>query len=361
MLAAALYQTVYLIIVLVLTVYLINKYMKVDFMDTDRGLLSGRIIALWLTVFLILFIGLRPLSYVFVDMTNYNAQYNVFLKGKPFEFTWEVSNFIFDNLFSFWESALLPIKYFFLLVATVYFGGIFWACRKIFPDDMALALLVYLGAFSTFSYGTNGIKAGAAASVFLLALAYRDNLKLSVAFLILSLGFHHAMAAPVGVFILAYFIKNKDYYLYGWIICLVMAALHITFFQSLFASFSEDKRYLVVDVAKEVEVSGFRPDFILYSAIPIFLGYYLTKKHDIDSEDYNFMWNVYTGTNIIFLLCTYGSFINRIAYLSWLMYPIVLIYPFLYFDLGERQHRYLRYAVLGHLAFTLFMSFIYYA
>lgn len=111
----------------------------------------------------------------------------------------------------------------------------------------------------------------------------------------------------------------------------------------------------------ENAVSGFRPDFIIYSAIPIFLGEYLVRKLQIDSEEYDFLWKVYVATNAVFLLCTYASYINRIAYLSWLMYPFVLVYPFLNEDLGEKQYSYLKYVVYGHLGFTLFMSFIYYA
>ena len=140
----------------------------------------------------------------------------------------------------------------------------------------------------------------------------------------------------------------------------MLAAAHITYFQSLFSGFTDEHgaNYLTVD-NQEKFVSGFRPDFIIYSAIPIFVGYYLIGKQKIKSPYYNFLWCVYTLTNSVFLLCTYGSFINRIAYLSWLMYPFVLLYPFVNAYWHERQHQYLRYAVYGHLGFTLFMVLIY--
>ena len=219
-----------------------------------------------------------------------------------------------------------------------------------------------MGAFSTFSYGTNGIKAGAAASIFLLAIAYRDNKWLCISFLVASLGFHHSMAAPIAVFVMAYFVKDSRYFLFAWILSLVLAALHVTYFQELFAGLTDKQGagYLSLESHGIRWVSGFRPDFILYSAIPIFLGYHIIRKYDIEDELYGFMWNIYTGTNAIFLLCTYGTFINRIAYLSWLMLPFVLLYPFLHCDLGENHYRFLRYVVYGHLGFTLFMSFVYY-
>jgi len=318
--------------------------------------------ALWLlALFVIFFIGLRPVSGVFNDMGAYNTFYNVNL-GNQFTWSWYTGNYIFDNILPFFSSNKIPVEFYFLLIAAIYFSGIAWASRKMFPNDTLLAFVMYLGAFSTFTYGTNGIKAGAAASIFLVALSYRNNLKVCIPILWVSLGFHHSMLVPIVAFVVAYFFKKPKWYLYGWLFCLLLAAAHITYFQSLFSDFTDEHgaSYLVAG-RKDAEVSGFRPDFILYSAIPIFIGYYLITKRYIQSGYYNFLWCTYTLTNCVFLLCTYGSFINRIAYLSWLMYPFILLYPFVNAYWSNRQSRYLRYVVYGHLGFTLFMDFIYYA
>ena len=361
MLTAAAYQVVYLLLVAFMTVWLTRQYATFDFMGVDKGYATNNKTALIFTVFLMFFIGFRPLNYVFVDMMNYADEYNALWKGKPYEFTWDTDNFIFDNLFHYWGSAMIPIDEFFLLIAVIYFGGIFFACRKMFPDDLLLTFLIYLGAFSTFSYGTNGIKAGAAASLFLIAIAYREKKMVAALFLFLSLGFHHSMVVCLAAFLLPYFVKDRKYYLYGWIACFVMAALGIASLMSFFGGFVDDSGagYLSLNQADKM-VSGFRPDFILYSAIPIFLGDYLVRRFGIESEEYDYIWKVYVAANAVFLICTYGSYINRIAYLSWLMYPIVLIYPFLHCNLGEKQYTYLKYAVYGHLGFTMFMSFVYY-
>ena len=360
MIASALYQPLYLLLVLVLTIFVMRQYDTVEGFPHEDDTLNKKWLSLILIVFLIYVIGFRP-HQGFVDTGNYVVDYKVFLYGKTFKWNWDTDNFIFDNLFALFGSLKIPIDYFFLLIAAIYFGGIFWACRKLFPNDTFLTLLMYLGAFSTFSYGTNGIKAGAAASIFLLALVYRDDWWKTGIFLILSLGIHHSMAAPVAVFIIAYFVKERKYLLLIWIIAFIMAALQITFFQEIFAGLTDEQGAGYLQVTDKIRaVSGFRPDFILYSAIPIFLGNYIMQKYEMESEEYDFLWNVYTLTNAIFLLCSYGSFVNRIAYLSWLMYPFVLIYPFLKADLGYYQNRYLRYVVYGHLGFTLFMDFIYY-
>ena len=60
------------------------------------------------------------------------------------------------------------------------------------------------------------------------------------------------------------------------------------------------------------------------------------------------------------MLCMYANFTNRIAYLSWFLYPIVLIYPYLNEDWGVNKYKIFSMVVFLHLSFTLFMSVIYY-
>ena len=359
MFSAALYQPIYLVMIAVLTFLVLRQYAKIDFMDTDRGRASNYRVAILLAIFLIIFIGFRPVhGGYFVDMANYTLFFEAIRAGT---YIHGDNNFIWDPLFDLYGESHWPIEFFFALVSLIYFGGIFLACKKIFQEDVFLSFLVYLAAFSTYSFGTNGIKAGAAASLFLIAIAYRERKFMAILFLFLSLGFHHSMIVPVAAYLLAYFVKDRKLFLYGWIACFLIAALGITSFMSFLGSYASEggARYLSLNNTNIV-VSGFRPDFIFYSAIPIFLGEYLIRKFQIESEEYDFIWKVYVAANAVFLICTYASYINRIAYLSWLLYPILLIYPFLHCDLGDKQYQYLKYTVYGHLGFTLFMSFIYY-
>ena len=55
----------------------------------------------------------------------------------------------------------------------------------------------------------------------------------------------------------------------------------------------------------------------------------------------------------------YSDYTNRIAYLSWFMYPIVLIYPFLNEEWEGPKYKIFQWVVYGHLAFNLVMVFIY--
>ena len=141
-----------------------------------------------------------------------------------------------------------------------------------------------------------------------------------------------------------------------------MSALHITFFQTLFAGFTDEggAGYLLVDEETTKVRIGFRPDFILYSAVPLYLGYLMLNKYKYQSDTYSFLLRLYIMTNSMWMLCMYAEFNNRIAYLSWFMYPFVLLYPVISRERNQIQRKYFRWVVYGHLAFTLFMTFIYY-
>lgn len=236
-----------------------------------------------------------------------------------------------------------------------------------FPQDTLAAYLVFLAAFSTFSYGTNGIKAGAAGAIFLMALSYRKNLKICIPLILLSYGCHHSMIMPIVAFILTLIYKNSKVYFAGWCFCLLIAIAHITFFQELFAGILSDSGDSGANYLSEIGNewggrTGFRIDFVIYSAMPILVGYWAVYKKRLQlSKIYTCLLNLYMTLNGTWMLCMYANFTNRIAYLSWFLYPIVLIYPYLNENWGPRRYKDFSMVMLAHLGFTLFMKFIFYA
>lgn len=359
MIPAHLYQYTYLFVITVVSILCVLYYKSVDDLREKKSIFP----AVLLLIFMIFFIGTRPISDVFVDMADY-ARIMEMRQGDEFEFDWNAENIIYDNFQAFWCSKKLPLGWYFFIFSVIYFSCIFIATRKLFRLNTLLVFLIYLGAFSTFSFGTNGVKAGAAASLFLVAVAYRKKIYISIPFLLLSLGFHHSMTLPIGAYIIAYLFKDRRCYLAFWIICLILAAFHVTYFQELLAGYTDERgaSYLeIVDPEKKeiTGATGFRLDFILYSAVPIFLGYYLSVKKELESKTFDFLWCLYVLGNGVWLLCTYASFTNRIAYLSWCIYPFVLAYPFVNFAWSDRQEVYLKRCVFMHLGFTIFMTTIY--
>lgn len=341
-----LYQYIYYILVSLFTIYA----------STAGYYLNQRILAFFLCLFLCFFIGFRPVDKVFVDMVNYHEWWSVLAEWNGFDLSQE--NILFDNLYNYFADGLrIESKYFFFFIAIIYFLSIYLACIKLFPQKALLSILVCLGAFSTFSYGVNGIKAGAAASLFLVALAYLDKIWISFLFLLLSWGFHHSMVLPIVAYILTFLVRKEKYYFYVWLFCFLMASAHITFFQHFFSTFSESgSGYLQSSGLDWGGKSGFRIDFVLYSSIPVFIGYLVKFKYKLVDFFYDRILNIYLLCNGVWMLCMYINFTNRIAYLSWFMYPIVLIYPSLAIEDTENPlviHR--NKIIYAHLFFSLFL------
>lgn len=353
------YYNVYLLFVSILTIVYSFKYASYPNERLTINVPHKKLPLFFIASLFILFIGLRPISGVFIDMMNYNASYGLHL-GRIYAFTLDTNNFIFDNLFYYLASSNYAIEVFFFIIATIYFGGIAIACQKLFPKDAVYAFVIYAGAFSTFSYATNGIKAGAAAAIFLCAIGLYKKKLISIILLILSLGFHHSMVLPIVAFIICKYYRNPKFYLIVWVISLLIAAAHITYFQTLFGGMTDDHgaSYLAMD--NSGYRTGFRLDFVIYSSAPVILGYYIINKWRYSSKTYNFIYCLYLLTNSVWMLCMYASFTNRIAYLSWFMLPIVLIYPFFDKPFIRNQYRKLNVVVWCHLGFTLMMTYVYY-
>lgn len=369
MLEASYYYPLYLFLVTVLTIFAVSAYANKDIINNRYYSTDIDWKALFLSLFLVTLIGLRPISaYYFCDTANYDFVYNC-SKGRTFQYDPSSENVIWDNLFNWWASENLGITSFFVLIAFIYFVCTLLACKRFFGKDQYIAFIVFLGSFSTFSYATNGIKAGAAAAIFLLGLSYYRKWIVSIVLVLISLGFHHSMIVPVAAYIIAIIYKNPKVYFYVWIICLLISALHITFFQSLLASLASDKGdqsavgYLQSSSYSEWGgKSGFRIDFIIYSAMPILIGYIALFRKKIQlSNCYIFLLNIYLITNSVWLLCMYARYNNRIAYLSWLLFPIILIYPFIKEKWSSEKYSTLSKIVLANLGFTLFMQIIYYS
>ena len=358
MIGAQYYEPIYYSIITIGTFITLSNIDCIDERESNR-------FPLLLCCMLILFIGLRPVSQkYFVDMYGTAMQFSLWAQDSV-RFSFDVQNLLYDNLRLNMATLGFTYKPFFLLIAAIYFGGIYYVCSRMFNTRSLLPFFVCLAAFSTFSFATNGVKAGSAASVFLIAMALQHDGKrlASLIVAILSIGFHHSMVLPVFAFAVCLYIKKDKLYFYIWVFCSLLAFFHITYFQDLFATITADAgnehaaEYLT-GVGQATK--GFRIDFILYSAVPIIFGRWLSFMEIDKSEQYQYILNVYTLVNSIWMLCMYAEFTNRIAYLSWFMYPIVLIYPFINEDYLSRKTGLMKIFVCGHLFFTLFMEIIYY-
>lgn len=363
------YYDIYILFVAILTWILVNRYKRIYVLQ--NGIANTENLGVIIASVTILFIGFRPEHVVFQDTISYIAHYRA-VEGDVFMSVKDEQNPLFYAIFYYVASLKLGYSVFFLIIAIVYFGGILFTSIWMFKKHGLLAFVTYLGAFSTFSYSVNGIKAGAAASIFLIGLAFMANNRkwLAWVFVLLSYGFHHSMVMCIAAYLLVFFYnKNSKLYFMGWLVCLMTAALHITALQEFFGAIMTENGdehgagYLLNGGLQDGwMVLGFRPDFVFYSSFPVFVGYIAKFKMRIDSKTYDFLLHLYLTLNGIWMLCMYAEYTNRIAYLSWFLYPIVLLYPIISPECkwqGKRG-KVLRIAVVCHLGFTLVMKYVYY-
>lgn len=368
MIPAWLYQPIFLYTVLILTLIVcsnLNRQSYKRIQSNDGGFNR----ALILVIALALFIGMRPISgYYFGDMSTYAQEF------RSLQHSYADSH---DNAYGewIWESFMqicakvMDVSAFFTVVDLLYFGLTLYACRRLMPNNAMAALLFCLGALSCFTYGTNGIRNGVACACVLVMLTYiggNKKDKCVAAFIIfLVLGTHKSTMLPVVMSIVSmYFIKSFKWAYVFWILSILVSLTVGNSVAMIFESLGFDDRMTSYLTSEEKEGvfthTGFRWDFLIYSMMPIILGYYIVIKKGIKDRMYLLLLNTYTFSNAFWVMVIRASYSNRFAYLSWFMYPLVLAYPLFKLNVwGEMQGKRASQIMLAHVGFTWFMETFY--
>ena len=358
---AKLYQPIILAIVFI---YTIIHYYRIKPL-TSVGLLrrrSKRAGIFLLTAAFTLIVGLRPVSSVFGDTVNYAYLYEMLNGASSFRDILPGDEIIFYS-FMFFCSKVMDVSFFFLIVEVIYVVPIYLACRKLAGNNSDIMMLFCFAAFSFFSYGVNGIRNGMACSLIILALSLiqgntRDKI-ICVILCLLAIGSHKSTVLPVICIFLALFIKNPRVMFLFWLgsilLSLVAGSQIENFFVSLgFDDRMEDYLYAGEETMEQFTTVGFRWDFLLYSSVPIVMGWYMIFRKRIYNKTYLLLLGTYIFANAFWIMVIRASFSNRFAYLSWFLYPMVLSYPLLKLPIWKKtQGRNTGLIMLGHYAFTL--------
>ena len=317
-----------------------------------------------------LLIGNRPISgALFGDTANYAYSYGTF-GPEAVRIGFSEKEWLFNLLFALCAQ-YVDISVFLTLVM---FGYMFFALgglKRLFGNNTYGALLFYIGAFSFFTYATNGIRNGLGCAIVILAISFvaTDKRKNYIAFVLLSLiafYIHKSTALPILCCIGALFIKNPRPLVFIWFLSIILSIVARGPIESFFTGLGFDERLTgYVHGAEEyAEIgykSGFRPDFLLYSFMPIWLGMTVFSKVGTSNKAYCILLSTYILANSFWVMMMNAAYSNRFAYLSWFLYPIVIAYPCLKMNVwGKRQGYVAGTILMAHTAFTLFMHFIYY-
>ena len=325
--------------------------------NSNKILNFNKIFGSLVLIFLLFYMGLRPIDIVFTDMKTYS---NIFLRYYSGDRITTPHDFFF-HLFTKLSSQFISLKAYFFLCASLYVIPLYLVCKKWFKGYWFYAFLFLVTAFSFWSYGTNGIRNGIAGSLFLLGMS-RDKRIWQIFHIVLAINFHQSMLLPAAGFLFTYLFNQPKKIIVFWILCIPLSLIGGDFFEVFFSSigFDDDRlNYLTTEVDKSKFASiGFRWDFLLYSATGVFAGWYYIVKRKFNDIIYLRLFNTYLFANAFWILVIRANYSNRFAYLSWFMIGLIIIYPLLKKYIIKNQHKKIGIILIAYFTFTFLMNVI---
>lgn len=331
---------------------------------SNKKLLRGtnnNVIPFFFIFLVTLYIGTRPI-WCYADTSLYTEMFNLVQSGK-----WgSLKNNIEEPFFTWVEYICIELtdaSGWLLVIAIFYVAGMGIAAYCWMPRHLFLAIIFCFTAFSFWGYATNGIRQGMATSIALVGLSFfcKEKIRTIIGYGLLFLGMatHKTIGVVIVAATIAIFLKKTNINLSIWLFCIILSLLFSDLFKNMFIWIADDDRmtnYLNMEVDKNLFSStGFRWDFILYSAAPILLGWYTVVKKGITDKTYIFLLHTYIFANAFWVLINSAAYSNRFAYLSWFMYPIVLAYPLAKFNIFKQQGIVSGLILIASVVFTYIM------
>lgn len=322
-----------------------------------------------LLVFLILFLGFRPISGAyFGDTSNYAATYRILQNTGVFDMS-EAGGSNSDWLFSlvmFLCSQVTSVSVFFTIAVFFYLVIMYMGCRKIDTRHGMTLMLCCMGAFSFYAYAVNGVRNGVACSFVILALAgvCKGERILPIILSFIAISCHKSAALPIVCMFFSYFIRNPKLMYAVWLGAIGVSLLFGDSIANIMSLVNYDDRLSTLslkgdEISQELGIdldNRFRWDFLIYSTMPILLGWYTLFVRKVYNNTYLIILGTYMYANAFWVLVIRDIFSNRYAYLSWFLYPIVLAYPLFNLPVFEKNHsQKVAWILLGHFGFTTIM------
>ena len=356
--SANIYASIYFYVMLFVVLFTILHSFTLD-IDDRKNLSYIRNMNFFVLFFSIFYIGLRPINEVFVDMVSYAAFFNMTKQGSQFI---PITGDVLFDAYSFLCSKIMNVQSYFLLCAIIYIVPLYIVSKKWFGEYAFYAFLALIISFSFWAYGTNGIRNGLSTSLFILAIS-RDKRLFQILWIIVAIGFHKSILLPTICFIVAQLYHKPNKILMFWVLCILLSVSLGHFWENLFSNLNIDDRisYLANEGNSSiVTATKFRWDFLLYSSIGAFAGWYYINKLHFQDKIYNWLYTMYLLSNAFWILIIRASYSNRFAYLSWFILALIVIYPLLKENLVNNQQVKIGFVLLAYFSFTFIMNVIIY-
>lgn len=359
-----LYQPVFMYSVLLLCVIMAYRYLSSPDYSLQES--QGPHIVWLIVICLILsfWLGNRPIHICFGDTGTYIRGYNA-LEVSLIDIDW-TKEWVFQWIGVTCKKFSLEASDYLTVVYLLYVFSALCAVKKFMPQNPMLGMLFVLASLSYFTYGVNGLRNGLACHIMLLAFAYllEGKLPIGVSLCLVAFGIHRTAILPIaGIFAAMYLVRDAKYAIMFWLASIVISLVAGDSMTNFFASLGFDDRmssYTAADNDMEgFSKTGFRWDFLLYSSMPIVLGWYVVIERKLVDNWYNALLVTYCLTNAFWVMVIKASFSNRFAYLSWFMYPVVIAYPLVNMPVWEEQDKMTGRILMAYVGFTVFMNVVY--
>lgn len=319
---------------------------------------------------MVFFVGTRPIDGAFIDMTTYAQSFRITQKtGISYYPDWG-----FGTLVETCAKVMEP-ETFFLICTVLYIVPVGLGMRRFYGPWAFAGFIAIASSFSFFSYGVNGIRNGIATSLLIAAFAYADRRLWMLLLMVAAEGMHKSVLLPIAAFFIAGFYAQPWVYVGIWTGALGLAATFGTNLSNLIVgvtALGDDERLstYTANAGFGGDRGGFRPDFVLYSIVPIAISYALASAQVKKDPFYRRLICTYLLANAFWLLVMYAAYSNRFAYLSWFMMPWVIMYPFIPRLESDARAPVLReeprtallgVALAAHFAFTYVMHMFVYS
>lgn len=352
------YQPTYLAIVSLIAIWMsFRRISSLDYAYQDKG--NSWLLPFILCLIYAIWLGLRPVHPAFGDTVNYALEYQ--LKGVyDVKMDWS-GEWIWQWLMISCISAGFSVNTFFLIVELVYVLTAFFAVKRFMPKDPMLGMIFLVGSLMFFSFGVNGLRNGMACHIVLLAISLLldDKYVIGTILCLVAFGIHRSTILPLTSAIVAiFFIKDFRYALGFWILSILISFVAGGAVSNFFSGLGFDDRmtqYINIQDMSSFSRTGFRWDFLLYSSMPVLMGWYICVKRQIKDNWYNVICMTYCLSNAFWIMVIRSAFSNRFAYLSWFIYPIVIAYPLVNLPVWQDQDRKTGWILLAYVCFTAFM------
>lgn len=324
---------------------------------------STQLFPVLLCLGLTFWMGFRPVSGAFGDTVNYALEYAT-MDAQHISIDWS-KEWIWGLLMNGCKAAGFNVNVFFTIIAAGYVLSAYWAVSRFMPTDPVLGVVFLLNALMFFPFGVNGLRNGLACHLLLLGASFLldDKWVIGVLVFFVAFGIHRSTLLPIAaIFSGVFLIRDMRFALVFWFVSILISLVAGGPITNFFANLGFDDRmtlYATYSDMSEFSKTGFRWDFLLYSAFPIAMAWYVCLYKKIQDNWYNVVCTAYCLCNAFWIMVIRSAFSNRFAYLSWFLYPIVIAYPLVNMPIRDDQDRFTGWILLAYSAFSVFMWFVF--